>query len=104
MGYKLSKIGKRGTLVIPAALRKRFGLREGDLLIAEGTDRGILLRPAAAVPVEVYTKERIAEFLLNNAVDEADYQGALEEVRRLGVDPDTVPQSWPWRRSEVTGA
>ena len=31
-------------------------------LILEGTDKGILLRPAISVPIEIYTEERIAEF------------------------------------------
>ena len=30
-----SRIGKRGTIVVPAKLREIFGLKEGTLLIAE---------------------------------------------------------------------
>ena len=86
-----AKMGKRGTLVIPSLLRKRFGLEDGSLIIAEEREDGILLRRAQATPVEVYTPERIAEFLLNNAVDEADYQRAREEVKKLGLDPDVIP-------------
>lgn len=43
----------------------------------------------ARYPTEEYTPERIAEFLLNNAVDADDYAAALdlEEVRKLGIDP-----------------
>lgn len=85
-----SRIGKRGTVVIPAKLRRRFGLEEGGLLVAEAREDGILLRPAVAMPVEIYTPERIAEFLLNNAIDEADYRNAEEEVRKLGLDPEAI--------------
>lgn len=59
-----SKVGKRGTLVIPAKLRQRFGLQEGSLVIAEETDEGILLRPAIAVPTTVLTQEQIEVLLL----------------------------------------
>ncbi|MBI2302192.1 MAG: AbrB/MazE/SpoVT family DNA-binding domain-containing protein [Armatimonadetes bacterium] len=45
-----TKVGKRGTLVIPAALRRQYHLAEGSLVIAEARDDGILLRPARAVP------------------------------------------------------
>lgn len=45
--------------------------------------------------VEVYTPKRVAEFRLNNAIDQEDYEGALAEVRRLGVDPMTVPHDPP---------
>lgn len=86
-----AKMGKRGTLVIPSLLRKRFGLEDGSLIIAEEREDGILLRRAQVTPVEVYTPERIAEFLLNNAVDEADYQRAREVVRKMGLDPDVIP-------------
>lgn len=59
-----SKVGKRGTLVIPAKLRNRFGLKEGSLVIAEATPEGILLRPAIAMPTTVFTQEQVEELLL----------------------------------------
>lgn len=89
------RVGKRGTFVIPAALRRRFGLEEGAPIIAEETDQGILLRPAATVPIEMYSAERRAEFLLTNAVDEEDYARARKVVRELGMDPDTVEHRRP---------
>jgi len=59
-----SKVGKRGTFVIPAKLRNRFGLKEGSLVIAEETPEGILLRPAIAMPTQVFTQEQVEELLL----------------------------------------
>ena len=56
------KINERGVVTIPRALREAFGLKANDELIVEGTDKGILLRPAISVPIEIYTEERIAEF------------------------------------------
>jgi hypothetical protein len=44
---------------------------------------------------EEYTLERKAEFLLNNSVDETDYQAAREEVIKLGLNPDQVPHRRP---------
>ncbi len=84
------KLGKRGTLVIPAALRRRFGMTEGSMYIAEETDQGILIRPAVAMPIELYSLERKAELLLSNAIDDADYAAARAEVEKLGLNPDTV--------------
>ena len=59
------------------------------------------------LPIEIYTDERKAEFLLSNAVDEQDYAWAVREVRKLGIDPDTVPHRRPDQttlgRSAVTG-
>jgi AbrB family looped-hinge helix DNA binding protein len=39
-------MGRRGTVVIPAELRRQYGLGEGSHLIAEARPEGILLRPA----------------------------------------------------------
>ena len=90
-----SKVGKRGTVVIPARLRKRFGITEGSLIITEETGDGILIRPAVALPVEKYSPERIAEFLLSNAIDAADYASAVDEVKRMGLDPDSISHKKP---------
>ena len=43
-------VGKRGTIVLPAATRRRYGLEDGALFISEETINGILIRPAQAVP------------------------------------------------------
>jgi AbrB family looped-hinge helix DNA binding protein len=90
-----SKVGKRGTFVIPAALRRRFGLMEGSEVIAEETPDGILIRPAMTVALEIYSAERKAEFLLSNAVDEEDYAEARREVLKLGLDPDSIAHVHP---------
>ena len=90
-----SKVGKRGTFVIPAALRRRFGLVEGSEVIAEETPDGILIRPAMTVALEIYSAERKAEFLLSNAVDEEDYAEARREVLKLGLDPDSIAHVHP---------
>ncbi len=55
-------IGCRGTITLPAKLRRKFGFSQNDKLIIEDTDQGLLLRPAVSMPVEIYTEERIAEF------------------------------------------
>ena len=90
-----TKLGKRGTLVIPSTLRRRYGLAEGSLLVAEAREDGILLRPVAVLPIENYTPERQAEFLLSNAVDAADYRRAAGVVREMGLDPRRVPHLRP---------
>ena len=90
-----SKVGKRGAVVIPAKLRRRFGLEEGMLVIAEERAEGILLRPAVAVPLETYSPERVAEFLLTNAVDAEDYARAVARVKAMGLDRKTITHVRP---------
>ena len=95
MFKETTKIGRRGTIVIPATLRRRLGLKDGDILVAEEVDGGVLLRPAVAVALETYSPERRAEFLLNNAVDRDDYARAVREVRDMGVDPEGIAHTPP---------
>lgn len=60
---EITTVTERGTLTLPAAIRKSLGLRGKQQLIVETTDKGeILLRPASVVPIEIYSEDRIAEF------------------------------------------
>jgi len=93
-----SKVGKRGTVVLPAKMRRRYGIEEGTMVVAEESPYGILIRPAAVLPVEIYTPERKAEFLLTNAVSDADYRSAQVEVRRMGLDPSKIQHRRPRKR------
>jgi AbrB family looped-hinge helix DNA binding protein len=91
-------VGKRGTIVIPAKIRKRYRLDEGSPLLMEEREDGILMRPAVVTPVEVevYTPERLAEFFLNNSMDKDDYLEARREVESMGIAPDSIDHlRWP---------
>ena len=98
MEIETTKIGKRGAVVIPVSLRRKYGFEEGSLVVAEAREEGVLLRPAVALPLERYTPERKAEFLLNNAVTPRDYAWALEEVKKMGIDPKTITHEKPKSR------
>lgn len=89
------RIGKRGTLIIPSKMRRRFGMEEGSIVVLEDEGDGIRVRSAAVLPLENYSPERKAAFLLSNAVDEGDYARAREDVRALGLDPDSIPHQRP---------
>lgn len=89
-------VGKRGTLVLPASMRRRLGLSEGSLvLLEEDAEGGVRLRPAAAIPIELYSPARRAALLLENAVDAEDYERVRKLVRELGLDPDTIAHERP---------
>ena len=92
------KLGKRGTVVIPVGLRERYGLKEGSQLIIEPLPDGVLLRPVVTLPVEIYSPERKAEFLLNNATTLKEYAEAVKKVREMGLDPETIPHNKPKKK------
>ncbi len=85
-------VGSKGDVVIPKALRQRFQIQAGSLLVIDEDGEGRLsLRKAVAVPVEKYSDHRKAEFLLNAAIDAEEYRQAVEKVRAMGIDPDSIP-------------
>ncbi len=90
-----ARVGKRGTIVVPAKLRRRYGIEEGSFVTAEARVEGILIRPAVLVPVEKYSPERKAEFLLSTATTREDYRRARKEVKKLGLNPDSIPHRRP---------
>ena len=98
METERTKIGRRGAVVIPVGLRKKYGFEEGSLVIAEARAEGVLLRPVATIPIEIYTPERKAEFLLNNAVTPEDYAWAVKEVRKMGLNPESISHEKPKHR------
>lgn len=59
-------INERGTLTLPKKMRRRLGITGEGQVIAEETRDGIVLKPGAVFPIEMYTDERIAEFQKNN--------------------------------------
>lgn len=70
-------IGKRAQVVIPAEIRRRLGLREGDRLHLEVDDQGrIVLERLEEDPVERLIRAGTACFA---DVDPVAYQRALRE-------------------------
>ena len=88
------QVGDAGELLIPSELCRAVGIEEGSYVVMERIGGGILVRPAGDEPEE-YTSERKAEFLLNTAVDSADYAAAVRAVRAMGLDPERVQHARP---------
>jgi antitoxin component of MazEF toxin-antitoxin module len=86
-----------GAVSIPPDLLRQIGVQPNALVALEVAGPFIVVRPPHAPwpEVEIYTPERKAEFLLNGAVDEEDYQAARKAVRALGLDPDQIPHERP---------
>jgi len=81
-----TRLTQSGAIELPADLRQRLGLLEGDEVVLEERDGGLFLRPV----IEKWTQEEIAGYLLNNAITKESYDEACEEVRQMGFDPANV--------------
>ncbi len=71
-------VGRRGTIVLPAATRRRYGLIDGSLYVADERDDGVLIRMARAIPVGL------------NEVRAKIQQGLDELDRGEGIPGDQV--------------
>jgi AbrB family looped-hinge helix DNA binding protein len=62
MSDDVAQLSSRGTVTLPAALRRELGLSEGDVLTVRIANGAIVLTPAVLTEVEAYTDARIREF------------------------------------------
>ncbi|SNT18755.1 looped-hinge helix DNA binding domain-containing protein, AbrB family [Granulicella rosea] len=101
------KMGKRGTIVLPAKLRKQFGLEDGSLLNVDVVDGKISIRPAYAYEPEVWSDEERSYFILINSMTKEEWDRNLPDVLEMGIDPanirglspshrDTLPTEAEW--------
>lgn len=75
-------LGSKGQVSIPKPTLQRLGLAGGELLLVETTaDGAIVLRPAAVYPIEIYSDDRVSEFL---AEDEMPPEVAAKARKALG--------------------
>lgn len=76
------KLGKKGQVSIPKAILDSLGVEGEQMLLVDTTDDGaIVLRPTGVYPVELYSQERIAEFL-----EEDSLPAPLEDRVRERLD------------------
>lgn len=71
-------VTSRGVITLPAKLRQALGLKADDILIAETTPEGLLLRPSVTLPVEIYGEARVREF----DEGEAELKKVLERKKK----------------------
>lgn len=69
---KVLKIKGRGTLTLPKELRRRLGIKAGQVFTEESTER-IVLDAGTTFSVEVYRERRLSEFARNNEAALASY-------------------------------
>ncbi len=71
-------VTRRGVITLPAKLRQALGVKAEDVLIAETTPEGLLLRPSVTLPVEIYSDARVREF----DAGEAELKKALARKKK----------------------
>jgi AbrB family looped-hinge helix DNA binding protein len=86
MSRSIAQLSGRGTITLPAEVRRDLGLAEGDVLTVEVREGAVVLTPAVLSPIEIYSDERIAEFDESARMTPED----LDRARRAwGLTPGT---------------
>ena len=76
MDDTIAQLSERGTITLPAGVRRKLGLRRGDGLTVRLSGRSIVLTPTVVTPVELYTEDRIAEFSGNAELHDDELERA----------------------------
>ncbi len=55
-------VSSRGQITLPAALRKRLGIKGGDVVILEDHGDKVVLKPGIVLEIQHYSDEQITEW------------------------------------------
>jgi AbrB family looped-hinge helix DNA binding protein len=97
------KLGKRGNLVLPAKLRRQFGLEDGSLLIVEASADEIRLRPAILHSQATASQEDrdYAIYMLLNSRTQEEWDANLVATLELGVKQTQIDGLAPNHRETL---
>lgn len=73
-------VSSRGQITLPAALRKRYGIKGGDVVIIEERGNEVVLKPSAVVEIEFYADEQIAEWDADDVLPDEERTRAVESM------------------------
>ncbi len=73
-------VSSRGQITLPAALRKRLGIKSGGVVIVENRGNEIVLKPAIVLEVQNYSDEQIERW---DAEDKLTHSGRARIVKTV---------------------
>lgn len=83
----IAQLSGKGAITLPARIRRRLGLVEGDILSVRVSDGSIVLDPAVVTPVELYDEQRMKEFEDNARMTDEELRQA-RHVWEAGSSPE----------------
>ncbi|MEO8083250.1 MAG: AbrB/MazE/SpoVT family DNA-binding domain-containing protein [Ardenticatenales bacterium] len=76
---QLTAVQAKGQVTIPAAIRRKLGLKTGDLVAFVETDQGVLLSPQGVVGLQ--SLDAIGQLLREQGVDLEDLITSGRDIR-----------------------
>ncbi|MCY4427885.1 MAG: AbrB/MazE/SpoVT family DNA-binding domain-containing protein [Halieaceae bacterium] len=75
-------VSSRGQITLPAATRKRLGIKGGDVVILEDRGNEIVLKPGIVLEVQHYSDDQIAQWDAEDQLGEHERRRILDAVNR----------------------
>ena len=75
-------VSNRGQVTLPAAMRKRLGIKGGDVVILEDRGTEIVLKPAFVLEIQQYRDDDIAQWDAEDRLDDRQRGRILDAVNR----------------------
>jgi AbrB family looped-hinge helix DNA binding protein len=76
---RLSRVQEKGQITIPTEIRKKLGLKKGDLVAFVETEDGVLISPREVVAIKAM--EKLGEILEENGVTLEDWIASGGDIR-----------------------
>lgn len=75
-------VSNRGQITLPAATRKRLGIKGGDVVILEHRGNEIVLKPGVVLEVEIYSDRQLSEWDAADRLDDRERKRIVDAVTR----------------------
>lgn len=84
---ELLTVSARGQVTLPATLRRKLGLRGGDVLVLESQGEHIVLKPQAVF--DRYDDEQIEQWNVEDRLDGGERRRIIKALTGSDLDPPT---------------
>ena len=73
-------VSRRGQITLPALLRRRLGIKAGDVMILEDRGHEVVLKPRVAIEVDTYSDDQIAKWDADDQLSEEDRKRIVDRL------------------------
>ena len=73
-------VTNRGQVTLPVAMRKRLGIKGGDVVILEDRGSEIVLKPGVVLELDLYDDEQIAQWDADDRLEDDERKRIVDAV------------------------